>query len=298
MKPAGSVARRQGFTLIELLVVMAIISILIGLLLPAVQKVRESAARLQCANNLKQIGLALHMYNDANLHLPPSRMSDLHATWAVLILPYLDQSNLYAQWNLALIYYDQTPVARLTPVPVYFCPTRRNSQVGPSISGDENDDPGPGPHVPGALGDYGVCTGTENCDGADCSGAYNGAFRVGVDQNGKRIGAVKFAHITDGLSNTFFAGEKHVSLNGFGRGPLDCSIYNGDYWICSSRSAGPNFPLVTRLTDTAPGFGSYHPGLCVFLFGDGAVRSLPSNTDPNILALLANISDGQPIPDF
>jgi prepilin-type N-terminal cleavage/methylation domain-containing protein len=292
----------RGFTLIELLVVIAIIAILIALLVPAVQKVREAAARASCSNNLKQIGLAVHMYHDNYKHLPPSRLSDLHATWAILILPYLEQNTLYQQWNIPNTYYQQSDVARMTPVPIYFCPSRRGPSDAPtaSIAGDQNDDMGGGlgPQTPGALGDYGVCTGTNNCDGADCTGAYNGAFRSNYDQFGRNLGFVKFAMITDGLSNTFFAGDKHVQLDKFGCGPLDCSLYNGDYWMCSSRSAGPNFPIATSPRDTAVVFGSYHTGICQFLFGDGSVRSLAVSTNPNTLALLANIADGQPIPDF
>jgi prepilin-type N-terminal cleavage/methylation domain-containing protein len=297
---AGTSGRR-GFTLVELLVVIAIIAVLIGLLLPAVQKVREAANRTACQNNLKQIGLAVHGYHNDYAQVPPNRLSDLHATWAILILPYIEQNNLYQQWSLPLTYYQQSDVARLTPVQLYFCPSRRTSKTYPeaSLSGDSNDDPGPGPHVPGALGDYASCTGTDNCDGADCDGRlYNGAFQAAQNQYGQLLPGVTFATIIDGLSNTLFVGEKNVPLNQFGRGPLDCSLYNGDYWVCCSRSAGPNYLLAQSINDPTVGFGGYHPEICQFLFGDGSVRPLSASTDPSVLALLANIADGQPVPSY
>jgi prepilin-type N-terminal cleavage/methylation domain-containing protein len=173
LSPRSPVRRRAGFTLIELLVVIAIISMLMGLLLPAVQKVREAASRLSCANNLKQISLAFHHYHLVYEKLPPSYLSvkpvdsggdDGGATWAVLILPFLEQDNLYNQWMVGRRYYDQNDIARLTPVPNYFCPTRRTSRSAPvaSLTGDQPylPDGSVGTHVPGALSDYAVSLGT------------------------------------------------------------------------------------------------------------------------------------------
>jgi prepilin-type N-terminal cleavage/methylation domain-containing protein len=149
---------RQGFTLIELLVVIAVISILMGLLLPAVQKAREAAARVSCANNLKQIGLAMHHYENVYSEFPPSRLAEGRATWAVLILPFLEQDNLHRQWDLSQSYYRQPAPARESSVPGYFCPSRRTAADSPrlSVSGDVPSDGSDAQHYPGALGDYAV----------------------------------------------------------------------------------------------------------------------------------------------
>jgi prepilin-type N-terminal cleavage/methylation domain-containing protein len=152
-------ARRRptGFTLIELLVVIAIISLLAGLLLPAVQKVREAANRTQCANNLKQIGTACLHYELDHGYLPPTFIRDGGASWMVLILPYVEQNNLFRQWDLNKTYYQQSDTARLSAVNIYFCPTRRAAPGEPPAStfGDIPwDAPDSAANVPGALADY------------------------------------------------------------------------------------------------------------------------------------------------
>jgi len=336
-------SRRPGFTLIELLVVIAIIALLIGLLLPAVQQVREAASRAQCQNNLKQIGVACHNYADVNgKFFPPSRqllsypgeLAELHngaaeepdndedmgPTWAVFLLPYLEQENLYKLWNVAYYpnggasgsisggygvpYTAQLPDARQGIVPTYFCPTRR----GPD-SGFSDSTGGP----PGALGDYACSIGTTGGDNwveATIDHMSDGAFELGI--NGK---GVRMQQITDGLSNTLLVGEKHVQKGKFGAYYYnastkiivgDCSIYDGVNFMCSSRSAGvnpknpsgPTYPLADSINDMAWKFGSYHSGgMTQFVFCDGSVHTIPNSVNPVTLGLLAGRSDGLPVPN-
>jgi prepilin-type N-terminal cleavage/methylation domain-containing protein len=316
--------KRPGFTLIELLVVIAIIGILIALLLPAVQKVREAAGRASCGNNLKQIGIAIHHYHDVYQALPPSRLDKAGGVaWTVLLLPYLEQDNFYKQWDLTRWYYDQGDTVdegdqiRQTQVKTYYCPTRRQPPQN-SITGDKPTYGwgGSKSHYPGALGDYACCVGDNmsldyNGDGG------NGAIVVAKqpskytkNSNPKILAPwqsqTRFANITDGLNNTFFVGEKHVQFGQWGNdsGSLgttagDSSIYNGDNPWVISRVAGPNNPLAASPLDKFNDqFGSYHPGICQFAMGDGSVRILADATSGSVLSLLARRDDGQPIPNY
>src|SRR5690242_3603686 len=140
---------RDAFTLIELLVVISIIAILIGLLLPAVQKVREAAARMSCQNNLKQLALGVHLYENSNQKLPPGAQMDITGTgvpgtsWLVFILPYIEQGNVYSQYNTSAGY--NTP-GNLTVgtlfIKIYHCPSGAKEVSGnpTEVSGGVSND--------------------------------------------------------------------------------------------------------------------------------------------------------------
>jgi prepilin-type N-terminal cleavage/methylation domain-containing protein len=298
--------RRVAFTLIELLVVIAIIAILIGLLLPAVQKVREAAARATCGNNLKQLGLGFHNYHDTFKCFPPGRIdANGGATWCVLILPFIEQGDLFKQWNIHKLYYNQSPTMVRTQVATFYCPSRRTASDNYlSISGDGG--------IPGALGDYAVCDGddssshpynSEFANGAVILSSY-GLAGAGVATNWHSLTTLR--SITDGASNTFLAGEKHVVLGKFGVGGDyttegdphgDGSIYNGDPENQNSaRVASASCPLaISPMDEYNRNFGSWHPGFCQFVLCDGAVKTIGITIDLKNYRRLGVRNDGEVI---
>lgn len=283
--------RRLAFTLLELLIVIAIIAILIGLLVPAVQKAREASSRACCKNHLKQIGLAIHSFHDGHKKLPPVRIADQYATWFVLLLPYLEHQELFSRWELNESYYMQSEFDVRAQVSVYFCPSRRRPpQIGelPEEFAFARK---------GTLGDYAVAASDNNVDYATATA--RGSLILGYFVGSRWESRTKFSSVTDGLSNTIFVGEKHVQLGKFGAVNGDKTIWNGDSVDVFSRAGGQGLGIVGTLTSTTnQRFGSYHPGLCNFLFGDGVVRSISVSLPEATLGLLIVRNDGKSTPMF
>jgi len=305
--------RRIGFTLIELLVVIAIIAILIGLLLPAVQKVRDAAARTQCQNHLKQLGIAIHSYHDAYGTLPYARSGggQNRHTWAVLILPFIEQGNMHSTWKTPIsgvsvtdgynnmVTTNATMTAlRQTHVPIYYCPASRRG--GPQLI--DFDGTGTGTAT-ASTSDYAVCRGDTSAIGPDGFGSGMIPFTAG-NSTTPHMRGLRFMAVSDGLSNTLMIGEKHVPAAAFGD-PAVQHIQDGIVWSggeqgAFARLAGASNPLAFSETTTYGNqFGSYHGGGVVqFVFGDGGVRGLSNSLPGSTLAVLANRRDGLVVPSY
>jgi prepilin-type N-terminal cleavage/methylation domain-containing protein/prepilin-type processing-associated H-X9-DG protein len=278
--------RASGFTLIELLVVIAIIGVLIGLLLPAIQKVREAAFRAECANNMKQMGLALMNFEAQNTYFPPAAIttpmvslgvpgvagSSPNSGWVPFVLPYLEQDAVARGYDLNLPYYDAANrTAALTQLKMFYCssspadPLRTDSYTGKAGY--------PNGTAYAACSDYGALAGNQpNGVGYDfLHGLYNNGYTdpygapppkgdnwdVGIRMSGLRVNAVvRVGDIIDGTSNTMLvaecAGRTLTCTNGTA---CDPNLYNGPGggWAESANAISPQGSLFDGNTNSANG---------------------------------------------
>jgi prepilin-type N-terminal cleavage/methylation domain-containing protein/prepilin-type processing-associated H-X9-DG protein len=299
LRPRTRAAR--GFTLIELLVVIAIIAILIGLLLPAVQKVREAAARSKCSNNLKQIGLACHNYNDVMGSFPMGNKWNWGWTWHAYILPYVEQGPLYNQVQPVMKTDGATTLTGAavklavgTKISVFICPS----------------DPGPETWTTSGVRRY--CSnynGNAGSNGFVCSSCGQ------TDQDMRNLNGVLYSNskvrindLKDGTSNTLLAGDAKKSPgapHNFDRYYIFDNTLDGnsaashDTSRCLSLTGHRNGSTLTAYRingNNEKTFGSFHTGGANFVMGDGSVRFVRDTISTVAWLAAGSRSGGEAIP--
>ncbi len=305
---ASALLRRRGFTLVELLVVIAIIGILVALLLPAVQAAREAARRMNCQNNLKQVGLALHNYHDTYKTLPPSWIITNELSWHVLALPFLEQAPLYDQMNFANGSYTamgkNNPYG-LTELEMLHCPSSPAQKMFTDPPHNVNTPDMVSGQAPYTTHYYGV-NGPRGMNPATGT-AYRVISASFEGTAPSREGMFQFpdpttlADVVDGTSNTWMVGEMSWTSSQYGtryrswlRGG-DASSKNyavGARNIARTINAGLEAPAIAPYNDVP--MGSMHPGGTNFAMGDASVRFVPESIDYNLYLSLASRDGDEP----
>ncbi len=308
--------RHRAFTLIELLVVIAIIAVLIGLLLPAVQKVREAASRLRCKNNMKQMGLALHNYHDRNGSFPAGYMSNAVSTdgtgpgwgWAAFLLPDLEQENLHRliDFKQPMTAAGNHDIVRQTNISFFRCPS--DSRQDP-IPLSEFDNPA-GLTTPLARGNYVACYG--NTPFLDESPAVLTTHLVigGISGKGMfyRNSRTRIGDITDGLSNTCAIGEKSAKNTlATWVGVVPGAMWRSANDLANYGGVPTNLPAAMVLghacrdhppssdAGVAEDFSSPHINGVNMLFADGSVHAVRQSVNMAVYPFTASIADGIPL---
>lgn len=312
-----STTRPRGFTLIELLVVIAIVAVLVGLLLPAIQKVRDAAARVQCQNNLKQLGLALHNFHDANQGFPPSgytttgptNLAGRYVGWRPLTLPYIEQENLKKLYNFNSDWWVGTnPVAASVPVKTYQCPSVPGRvEVLSAIA------KAPRPAMtfanPLAPTDYEAIMGVQPSaiNPHLATAIYNSSNRFAVMHRDSRV---RLIDVTDGTSSTLMvveaAGRPLVYRNRSARtdlsndqgigwadseGPFSFDGASSDGSLEGCGPAGGCTSVMNRKNDNEP--FAFHSGGMNVVFADGHVAFLRESISLTTFAALSTRAAGE-----
>jgi len=347
-------SRRAAFTLIELLVVIAIIAILIGLLLPAVQKVREAAARAKCQNNLKQLGIGCHAYEGVRGSFPIGQelragSTTTRTTFFIELLPFIEQSAVHARWDFNNPANNTNAVAAnslaATMVPNFVCPSDVFAEnpfnlpaTGATFSPAQTASGNPfggfysGTSYAGNYGTGGYYTsfsvfpvrpnGMLFMTGPGAELRMPGGSLFATSGNHQNLAPVRFAAVTDGLSNTLLMGERNhrdPDFDAWTTANSGLRMYQVSVWawaggrkgaamlFCSAavninttaRTLNPSSPTTPNIQNQDRRFnawGSNHTGGVNFVLGDGSVRFVRDGIPSQTLALLSQRDDNQPLP--